>query len=133
MLSDCNLFEIETFFDSRGKLSFLQEGQGVSFPIKRIYYLYDTKATHVRGVHAHRKLEQVIVALYSKFEVKLDDGKNSKIVVLDKPNLGLYVSPMIWREVIPTENNGICMVLASRKYEEEDYIHDYKDFISLVR
>ena len=133
MLSDCNLFEIETFFDSRGKLSFLQEGQGVSFPIKRIYYLYDTKATHVRGVHAHHKLEQVIVALYSKFEVKLDDGKNSKIVVLDKPNLGLYVSRMIWREVIPIENNGICMVLASRKYEEEDYIHDYRDFISLVR
>jgi dTDP-4-dehydrorhamnose 3,5-epimerase-like enzyme len=133
MLSDCNLFEIETFFDSRGKLSFLQEDQGVSFPIKRIYYLYDTKATHVRGVHAHHKLEQVIVALYSKFEVKLDDGKNSKIVVLDKPNLGLYVSRMIWREVIPIENNGICMVLASRKYEEEDYIHDYKDFISLAR
>ena len=60
-------------------------------------------------------------------------GDEGKIVVLDKPNLGLYISPMIWREVTPIENNGICMVLASRKYEEEDYIHDYKEFISLVR
>ena len=133
MLSDCNLFNIKSFSDERGGLSVLQTGQGVPFSIKRIYYLYDTKVTHVRGVHAHHKLEQVIVALSGKFEVKLDDGRSSKIVVLDKPNLGLYVSPMIWREVTPIENNGICMVLASRKYEEEDYIHDYKDFISLVR
>ena len=135
MLSDCYLFDIKSFSDERGELSVLQEGEGVGVPfsIKRIYYLYDTKATHVRGVHAHHKLEQVIVSLYGKFEVKLDDGKNSKIVVLDKPNLGLYICPMIWREVTSLENNGICMVLASRKYEEEDYIHDYKDFISLVR
>ena len=71
--------------------------------------------------------------MHGKFEIKLDDGKSSRIVVLDKPNLGLYICPMIWREVTSLENNGICMVLASRKYEEEDYIHDYKDFISLVR
>ena len=133
MLSDCNLFDIQSFSDERGELSILQEDEGVKFSIKRIYYLYDTKATHVRGVHAHHKLEQIIVALRGKFEIKLDDGNKSEIIVLDKPNLGLYVSPMIWREVTPMENNGICMVLASRKYEEEDYIHDYKDFISLVQ
>ena len=133
MLSDCNLFDIKSFSDERGELSVLQEDEGVPFSIKRIYYLYETKVTHVRGVHAHHKLEQVIVALRGKFEIKLDDGKRSKIVVLDKPNLGLYICPMIWREVASLDNNGICMVLASRKYEEEDYIHDYKDFISLVR
>ena len=133
MLTNCNLFDIKSFSDERGELSVLQKGEGVPFSIKRIYYLYDTKATHVRGVHAHHKLEQVIVALSGKFEIKLDDGKRSKIVVLDKPNLGLYICPMIWREVTSIENNGICMVLASRKYEEEDYIHDYKNFINLVR
>jgi len=133
MLSDCNLFDIKSFSDKRGELSVLQEGEGMPFSINRIYYLYETKAKHVRGVHAHHKLEQVIVALRGKFEIKLDDGKKSRIVVLDKPNIGLYVCPMIWREVASLDNNGICMVLASRKYEEEDYIHDYKDFLSLVR
>ena len=65
-------------------------------------------------------------------QIKLDDGNSSKIITLDKPNKGLYVSPMIWRELTPLENNGVCIVLASRKYEEDDYIHDYKEYLSLV-
>ena len=132
MLSDCNIFEIESFFDDRGGISFLQEGMGVPFSIERIYYLYDTKVEHIRGIHAHKKLEQIIFAISGKFKIKLDDGKSSKIIILDKPNIGLYVCPMIWREVTPLEDIGICVVLASRKYEEEDYIHDYKEYLSLI-
>ena len=132
MLSDCNIFEIKSFFDNRGGLSFLQEGQGIPFPIERIYYLYDTKIKHIRGVHAHKKLEQIIFAASGRFEIKLDDGKSSKIITLDKPNVGLYVCPMIWREVTPLEDNGVCIVLASRKYEKDDYIHDYKEYLSLI-
>ena len=131
MLSDCELLEIETYRDKRGGISIIQEGQGMPFPVKRIYYLYDTKIKHIRGVHAHHKLEQVIVAMSGRFEIKLDDGRNSKIILLDRPNLGLYICPLIWREVKAIEDKGICMVLASRKYEEEDYIHNYQDFISL--
>jgi len=132
MLPDCIKFEINSFFDERGSISFLQEGQGVPFPIERIYYLYDTKVQHIRGIHAHKKLEQIIFAASGRFEIKLDDGKDSKIIILDKPNEGLYVCPMIWREVTPLEDDGVCIVLASRKYEEDDYIHDYKEYLSLV-
>ena len=77
-------------------------------------------------------VEQIIFAASGRFEIKLDDGKNSKIIILDKPNEGLYVCPMIWREVSPLEDDGVCIVLASRKYEEYDYIHDYKEYLSLV-
>ena len=132
MLSNCRIFEIESFLDKRGALSYLQKGHGVPFPIERVYYLYNTKAKHIRGIHAHKKLEQIIFAVSGKFEIKLDDGESSKIIILDKPNKGLYVSPMIWRELTPLEDNGVCIVLASRKYEEDDYIHNYKEYLSLV-
>ena len=132
MLSDCYTLEIKSFFDERGGISVLQEGEGVPFSVKRIYYLYDTKVEHMRGIHAHKKLEQIIFAPSGKFKIKLDDGNSSKIVILDKPNKGLYVCPMIWREVTPLENNGILIVLASRNYEKNDYIHDYKEYLSLV-
>ena len=132
MLSNCRIFEIESFLDKRGGLSYLQEGRGVPFPIERVYYIYDTKAKHIRGIHAHKKLEQIIFAVSGSFEIKLDYGNSSKIFTLNKPNKGLYVSPMIWRELTPLENNGVCIVLASRKYEEDDYIHDYKEYLSLV-
>ena len=76
MLSNCRIFEIESFLDKRGGLSYLQEGCGVPFPIERVYYLYNTKAKHIRGIHAHKKLEQVIFAVSGRFEIKLDDGKS---------------------------------------------------------
>ena len=87
----------------------------------------------MRGVHAHKKLEQVIIAFAGKFKIILDDGQERKIFILDQPNLGLYVAPGIWREVYPLEENGVCAVLASRKYEEDDYIHDYDDFLMYLK
>ena len=129
MISECKLFEIQSFKDERGGLSVLEKNNNVPFDIKRLYYLYYTKKNQIRGVHAHKKLEQIIIAFAGKFEILLDDGKTKKTFSIDRPNLGLYVSPGIWREVYPLEENGVCAVLASRKYEEEDYIHDYKDFI----
>ena len=129
MISECKLFEIQSFQDNRGGLSVLEESSNVPFDIKRLYYLYYTKVNQVRGVHAHKKLEQIIIAFAGKFEILLDDGKTKKTFSIDRPNLGLYVSPGIWREVYPLEEDGVCAVLASRKYEKEDYIHDYKDFI----
>lgn len=130
MLSDCNFFKIDSFSDKRGELSFLQQGNNVMpFPIKRVYYLYETKENEIRGVHAHHKLEQVIIAISGKFEIKLDDGFDTKKIILDKPSQGLYLCPMIWRELRPLESNSICIVLASRIYEENDYIHEYEEFL----
>ena len=129
MISECNLFEIQSFEDERGGLSVLEKNNNVPFDIKRLYYLYNTKKNQIRGVHAHKRLEQIIIAFAGEFEILLDDGKTKKIYKLDRPNLGLYVSPGIWREVYPLEEGGVCAVLASRKYEEDDYIHDYKDFL----
>jgi dTDP-4-dehydrorhamnose 3,5-epimerase-like enzyme len=129
MITECRLFEIDSYEDERGALSVLEENANIPFVFKRLYYLYHTKANHIRGVHAHKKLQQVIIAFSGKFKIILDDGKERKIFTLDQPNVGLYVSPGIWREVYPLEENGVCAVLASRKYEEEDYIHDYDDFL----
>tara|TARA_B110000003_G_scaffold256930_1_gene274839 strand:+ start:25933 stop:26340 length:408 start_codon:yes stop_codon:yes gene_type:complete len=133
MISKCRLLEIESYDDERGGLSVLEEDGLVPFPIKRLYYLYHTKVNQVRGVHAHKKLEQVIIAFAGKFKIILDDGQERKIFILDQPNLGLYVAPGIWREVYPLEENGVCAVLASRKYEEDDYIHDYDDFLMYLK
>jgi dTDP-4-dehydrorhamnose 3,5-epimerase-like enzyme len=132
MITDCKLFEINSFDDERGGLSFIEEGEKMPFSIQRVYYLYNTLAGVVRGVHAHKKLEQIIIAFSGKFEITLDDGDEQKTFILDKPNLGLYVSPMIWREVSPLEDGSVCVVLASRKYEADDYIHEYRDFKNLI-
>ena len=129
MISECNLFEIQSFEDERGGLSVLERNNNVPFHIKRLYYLYYTKKNQIRGVHAHKRLEQIIIAFAGEFKILLDDGKTKKTYKLDRPNLGLYVSPGIWREVYPLVEGGVCAVLASRKYEEDDYIHDYEDFI----
>ena len=130
MISDCRLFEIKSFEDERGGLSIIEEGNDLSFEIKRLYYLYGTSIDFVRGVHAHKKLEQIIIAFSGKFKILLDDGETKTNFILNRPNLGLYVSPGIWREVYPLEDNGVCAVLASRVYEEDDYIHDYKEFLN---
>jgi len=132
MLKNCNLIQIPSVDDIRGSLSFLQKHNGYEFDINRVYYLYNTKVNNVRGIHAHKKLEQVIISLHGEFEITLDDGVSRKVYNLDSPSEGLYVCPMIWREVKPIANDGVCMVLASRRYEEEDYIHDYDDFIRQV-
>lgn len=133
MISDCRLFEIRSFEDERGGLSVIETGSDISFNVKRLYYLYDTTVNLVRGVHAHKKLEQVIIAFSGVFEILLDDGNQKKKFILDRPNLGLYVSPGIWREVYTLKENGVCAVLASRVFEEDDYIHNYNEFIEFTK
>ncbi len=133
MISDCRLFDIRSFEDSRGGLSVIEADIDLSFEIRRLYYLYCTSKNIVRGVHAHKKLEQVLISFGGSFDVLLSDGVNSKTFKLDKPNIGLYVCPMIWRELTPLEENSICTVLASRPYEEDDYIHNYDDFLSISK
>ncbi len=133
MLNNCYTFDIDSFHDERGSLSVLEQGKNIPFEVKRLYYLYFTKDNCVRGVHAHKQLEQIIVSFSGKFEVLLDDGTQRKKFLLDHPAKGLFVCPMIWREVKPLEDGGVCAVLASRRYEEEDYIHEYSEFLDMLK
>jgi dTDP-4-dehydrorhamnose 3,5-epimerase-like enzyme len=132
VLDKCYTFQIDSFEDERGSLSVLETGKNIPFDVKRLYYLYHTQDQSVRGVHAHKKLEQILVSFSGKFEILLDDGFEKKTFTLDHPSKGLYVCPMIWREVTPIGNNGVCAVLASRQYEEDDYIHEYANFIDIL-
>jgi dTDP-4-dehydrorhamnose 3,5-epimerase-like enzyme len=132
MINNCYTFNLETFHDARGSLSVIENNPSLPFEIQRLYYLYKTHDQSVRGVHAHKKLQQIIIPFSGEFEILLDDGLDKKTYFLNDPAIGLYVCPMIWRELKPIGNGGVCAVLASRKYEEHDYIHSYSDFISMV-
>ena len=101
----------------------------VPFDIKRVYYLYDVPGGSDRGSHAHKNLHQFIVAMSGSFDVVLDDGENKKRVHLARSYYGLYICPMIWRELDNFSSGSVCMVLASNKYDEEDYYRNYNDFM----
>jgi uncharacterized RmlC-like cupin family protein len=99
------------------------------FDVKRVYYLYDVPGGESRGGHAHIELEQLIIAASGSFKVELDDGQNKKTFILNRPYQGLYILPGIWRELNDFSSGSVCFVIASKKYEENDYIRDYSDFI----
>ena len=103
----------------------------MSFEVKRVYYLYDVPGGESRGGHAHKALYQLIVAVSGSFSVTLDDGKNKKTFVLNRPYQGLLVVPGIWRTLDDFSSGAVCMVLASEKYDEMDYVREYEEFLSL--
>jgi hypothetical protein len=111
-----------------GNITTLENNITVPFDVKRIYYLYDVPGGEYRGGHAHKELQQFLVAASGAFDVLLDDGTNKKFVRLDRPYMGLHIIPGIWRELLNFSSGAICLVLASQKYDENDYIRDYKDF-----
>lgn len=125
---DCQIIDIRKFSDNRGYLSVIEGGLDVPFDIKRIYYLYMVPEA-ARGAHAHKQLQQLIVATSGAVTVTLDDGQEQKAFVLDKPWKGLLVVPGLWRDLDNFAGGTVCMVLASEKYEVEDYIRDYSDFL----
>jgi hypothetical protein len=132
-LSDCKLIELPKISDPRGNLSFIEGGQHIPFDIKRVYYLYDVPGGSDRGSHAHKKLHQFIIAMSGSFDVVLDDGQEKKRFHLNRSYYGLYVCPMIWRELDNFSSGSVCLVLASNIYEEDDYYREYDPFIKAVR
>lgn len=118
--------------DERGQLVALEEYKDIPFCIKRVYYMYDTVEGVVRGKHAHKTLEQILVCIHGSCKILLDDGKEKKIVPLEKPYEGLYVSNSMWREMYDFSKDAVLMVLASDLYKEEDYIRDYEQFLAYV-
>ena len=115
--------------DERGQLISLEEYNDIPFTIKRVYYMYDTAEGVVRGHHAHKSLEQILICIHGSCKVKLDNGKETKVVHLEKPYEGLYVSNNIWREMYDFSPDAVLMVLASEIYDEKDYIRDYEEFL----
>jgi hypothetical protein len=125
----CQMVDLPKIHDPRGNLTFIESGAHVPFAIERVYYLYDVPGGSERGGHAHKQLQQFIVAMSGSFDVVLDDGKDKKRVHLNRSYNGLYVCPMIWRELDNFSSGAVCMVLASTKYEESDYFRDYSEFM----
>lgn len=128
-LDNCKIVDLPKITDPRGNLSFIEGGDHIPFDIQRVYYLYDVPGGAERGGHAHKGLHQLIIAMSGSFDVILDDGKNKKRVHLARSYSGLYVCPMIWRELDNFSSGSVCMVLASNKYDEEDYYRNYEDFM----
>jgi hypothetical protein len=125
----CQILELPKIHEPRGNLTFIEGGVHVPFDIQRVYYLYDVPGGSERGGHAHKQLHQFIVAMSGSFDIVLDDGQNKKRVHLNRSYNGLYVCPMIWRELDNFSSGSVCMVLASTKYEEADYFREYAEFM----
>lgn len=125
---DCSIIHFPRIYNRAGNITPVQNNIEVPFAIRRVYYLYDVPGGEDRGAHAHKKLEQVIIAAGGSFDVTLDDGRNKKTVNLNRPYFGLHVHPGMWREISNFSSGAICLVLASEKYDSSDYIRDYSEF-----
>ncbi len=124
-IHNCNVVDLEKIHNRAGNITIYQNGTPSPFDVKRVYYLYDVPGGSERGGHAHKELYQLIIAAGGSFNVILDDSRNKKVVELNRPNYGLLVVPGIWREIVNFSSGAICLVLASAKYDENDYIRDY--------
>ncbi|MVN21013.1 sugar 3,4-ketoisomerase [Mucilaginibacter arboris] len=130
---NCNVIELPKIHNRAGNITPLNSKVEIPFDIKRVYYLYDVPGGETRGGHAHKQLQQLIIAASGSFDIVLDDGIIKKTVTLNRPNYGLYVPPGIWRDLNNFSSGAVLLVLASEKYSEEDYIREYKDFLSYVK
>lgn len=119
--------------DNRGQLVALEEFKDIPFQIKRVYYMYDTVKGVVRGKHAHKSLQQILVCIHGSCKILLDNGKEKKIVPLEKPYEGLFVGNDMWREMYDFSPDAVLLVLASDLYDESDYIRDYDEFLQFVK
>ena len=127
-IHNCNVVELEKIHNPAGNITIFQNGDSEAFDVKRVYYLYDVPGGSERGGHAHKALYQLIIAASGSFDVILDDGRNKKIIQLNRPYFGLLVVPGIWREIVNFSSGAICLVLASEKYSEDDYIREHSKF-----
>lgn len=132
-LNSCKIIELPRVQDHRGNLTYIEAGRHVPFEIKRTYYLYDVPGGASRAAHGHKKLHQLMVAMSGSFDVTLDDGKSKKVFHLNRSYYGLYIPPMMWRDLDNFSSGAVCMVLASDYYDEDEYIRSYDDFKNLTQ
>lgn len=132
-LDDCRLLELPTVVRPQGNITPVESETTVPFKIERVYFVYDVSGGASRGGHAHRELQQLVVAVMGAFSVILDDGSRRRTVHLDRGHHGLYVPRMIWRELVDFSAGGVCMVLASRHFDDGDYVRDHDEFVATKR
>ncbi len=128
----CRLVDLPKISDPRGNLTFIEGGNHIPFDIRRVYYLYDVPGGAERGGHAHKGLHQLIIAMSGSFDITLDDGRQKVRHHLNRSYFGLYVCPMIWREIDNFSSGSVCMVLASERFAEDDYYRDYDEFTRII-
>ena len=129
-VDDCRVIELDRHHsDRKGNLTVVENGKDLPFDVKRVYYLYDVPGGESRGSHAHRNLNQLIIAASGSFSVTLSDGDKSKTFFLNRPYKGLLVRPGMWRDLDDFSSGAVCMVLASDVYKEDDYIRDFDEFL----
>jgi len=127
-IHSCNVIELSKIHNPAGNITVIQNSRYHPFRIRRIYYLYDVPSGSERGGHAHKALYQLIIAASGSFDVIVDDGRNKKIIQLNRPDYGLMIVPGIWRDIVNFSSGAICLVLASEKFDRNDYILDYSQF-----
>lgn len=132
-IKDCRLIELPRIQDHRGNLTFIESGQHIPFEIKRTYHLYDVPGGATRAAHGHKELHQLMIAMSGSFDVTLDDGAEKKMFHLNRSYYGLYIPPMMWRDLDNFSSGAVCMVLASDYYNEGDYFRDYEAFLRAAR
>jgi dTDP-4-dehydrorhamnose 3,5-epimerase-like enzyme len=132
-IEDCIIVELPKIVDPRGNLTFIEANRHIPFEIKRVFYLYDVPGGAERGGHAHSRLEQFMVAMSGSFDVILDDGSQRKRVHLNRSYYGIYIPPLIWREMDNFSSGSVCMVLASELYDQTDYLRDFDAFVRLAK
>ena len=128
-IDKCTIIDLPKISDARGNLTFIEGGKQIPFNIQRVYYLYDVPGGSERGGHAHKQLQQLIIASSGSFDVVLNDGVRQKRIHLNRPYFGLYICPYVWRELDNFSSGSVCTVLASMVFEEGDYIRSYEDFL----
>jgi len=122
------LLDLPIIPERRGNLTFIEGEKHIPFAVERVHYLYDVPSGSERGGHAHQALQQLIVAVAGSFDVHLDNGHTKETISLNRSYLGILMQPMVWRTIDNFSSNAVCLVLASRQYDEADYIRDYRDF-----
>lgn len=131
LITDCHIIQLPKIRNRAGNITVAEAHISVPFDIKRTYYLYDVPGGAHRGGHAHKQLEQIIIAVAGVFDVLIDDGKHQQVFQLNSPDKGLHIIPGIWRELLNFSSGAICLVLASELYDFNDYIYDYSEFLSI--
>jgi dTDP-4-dehydrorhamnose 3,5-epimerase-like enzyme len=132
-IEDCKLIELPRVTDPRGNLTFIEARRNVPFNIERVYYLYDVPGGATRAGHGHRTLRQLMIAMSGSFDVVLDDGHEKRRFHLNRSYYGLYIAPMIWRDLDNFSSGSVCVVLASDYYDESDYFYDYEEFLQATK
>ena len=129
---DVTIIQFQQHGDSRGNLVAAELGKELPFPVRRVYYIYGVKGAQRRGFHAHKALNQVLIAIAGSCKILLDNGKEKTVVSLDKPTEGLFIGKDTWREMFDFSENAVLLSLASAEYDESDYIRDYGAFLKYL-